>query len=99
MPYINDQCAVIASSDLSHYQCNAVARDIDDATIRTILSGNAEGALDACGETPIRIIMHVAKKLGLKAVLVDKRTSFDIAPEFGDEERVVGYAAIEFVKK
>ncbi|MDR2694355.1 MAG: AmmeMemoRadiSam system protein B [Chitinispirillales bacterium] len=98
LPFVDDTTMVVASSDLSHYQPQREARDIDDATISTVLSGNAEGFMEACGETAIRVAMEIAAKKGLSAELIDARTSYETAPEYGDPHRVVGYAAIAFVK-
>jgi len=98
LPFIDDTTMVVASSDLSHYQPQRDARDIDDATISTVISGNAEGFMEACGETAIRVVMEIAAKRGLAAELIDARTSYETAPEYGDPHRVVGYAAIAFVK-
>jgi hypothetical protein len=99
LPYINETTLVVASSDFSHYQSNAKARQLDDASIKTILSGEESGDIDACGEQPIRVVMHLAKKLSLSPVLLDARTSYDTAPQYGPPNRVVGYASIVYVKK
>jgi len=98
-PYIDGTTAVIVSSDLSHYQIQPVAKNIDGETISTILTENVTGKIDACGETPIRIIMHLAAMLNLKPVLVDARTSFDTAPQHCPESRVVGYASIAYLSE
>lgn len=98
LPFVDDTTMVVASSDLSHYQPQGDARDIDDATISTVVSGNTEGFMEACGDTAIRVAMEIAAKRGLVAELIDARTSYDTAPEYGDPHRVVGYAAIVFVK-
>jgi MEMO1 family protein len=99
LPYINETTLVVASSDFSHYQSNAKARQLDDASIKTILSGEESGDIDACGEQPIRVVMHLAKKLSLSPVLLDARTSYDTAPQYGPPNRVVGYVSIVYVKK
>jgi AmmeMemoRadiSam system protein A/AmmeMemoRadiSam system protein B len=98
LPFIDDTVLVVASSDLSHYQPQKEAREIDDATVSTIVSGNADGFMEGCGEAAIRIVMEIAARRGLSAELIDARTSYDTAPERGDPSRVVGYAAIAFVK-
>jgi len=98
LPFVDDTTLVVASSDLSHYQPQKDARDIDDATISTVISGNVDGFMEACGETAIRVVMEIAAKRGLTAELIDARTSYETAPEYGDPYRVVGYAAIAFVK-
>jgi AmmeMemoRadiSam system protein B len=99
LPYITPTTLVVASSDFSHYQSNKRARILDDQSIKTILSGNEDGPIDACGVVPIRVVMHLAEKLSLSPVLLDARTSYDTAPQYGDDSRVVGYASIVYVKK
>lgn len=94
MPFLDENTIAIASSDLSHYHDNQKARQIDDSTIQTIISGNADGFIDGCGKTPIRVIMHLAEKMHLKPVKLDARTSYETAPQYGSEARVVGYASI-----
>jgi AmmeMemoRadiSam system protein B/AmmeMemoRadiSam system protein A len=96
-PFVDASTLVIASSDLSHYKRQNDARSIDDSTIATIMEGNFGGAIEACGEAPIRIVMWLAKKLGMSPVKIDARTSFDTAPRECPESRVVGYAAIAYV--
>ncbi|MDR2578161.1 MAG: AmmeMemoRadiSam system protein B, partial [Chitinispirillales bacterium] len=98
LPFVDDSTVVIASSDLSHYLSQNEARDADDATVSTILSGRADGFMDGCGETAIRIVMDMAAKKGLSAELLDARTSYETAPEYGDPNRVVGYAAVVFYR-
>jgi AmmeMemoRadiSam system protein A/AmmeMemoRadiSam system protein B len=97
-PFIDDTAAVIASSDLSHYHSQTKAREIDDETVHTILSGDVDGFMDGCGETAMRAVMGIAAKKGLVAELLDARTSYETAPRYGDPHRVVGYAAVAFVK-
>ncbi len=97
LPLVDANTIVIASSDLSHYQPQKSARATDDSTITAILAGNENGPIEACGETPIRIVMHLAKKLKLKPVKIDARTSFDTAPQQCPESKVVGYVSIAYV--
>jgi AmmeMemoRadiSam system protein B/AmmeMemoRadiSam system protein A len=98
LPFVDDSTLVVASSDLSHYLPQKEARKIDDATISAIVSGGADGFIEGCGETAIRVAMEIAARRGLSAELLDARTSYETAPEYGDSQRVVGYAAIAFVK-
>jgi AmmeMemoRadiSam system protein B len=98
LPYITPATLVVASSDFSHYQSNAAARKLDDRSIATILSQDESGFIEACGEKPIRVVMHLAKKLSCAPQLLDARTSFDTAPQYGMADRVVGYASIAYVK-
>ena len=98
-PFVNEMTLIVASSDLSHFYRSQEAKEIDARTIHTILSGDADGFLDACGETPIRVVMHCAKQLNLAPELLDARNSFETAPRYGSEDRVVGYASIVYLKK
>lgn len=92
---VDDRTLLIASSDLSHYYSYATARDLDRHTVEAIcrLDPNAVGDGDACGHTPIRTLLYVARQRGWQARLLDCRNSGDIT---GDKSRVVGYAAIAF---
>jgi len=99
LPFMDDAALFVASSDLSHYLPQEKARETDDKTISSILSGSADGFMDGCGETAIRIAMEIAAKKGLSAELLDARTSYETAPRHGDAFRVVGYASIIFIKK
>ncbi|MCX6935295.1 MAG: AmmeMemoRadiSam system protein B [Verrucomicrobia bacterium] len=96
MKILDDRTLIIASSDLSHYDTYANAQERDRRCIEAIcrLDPDAVGNEDACGHTPIRILLHVAKQLGWQARLLDYRNSGDTT---GDKSRgVVGYAAIAF---
>ncbi|MDG5815475.1 AmmeMemoRadiSam system protein B [Chitinispirillales bacterium ANBcel5] len=95
-PYIDCNTLVIASSDLSHFKNQQDARHIDDNSIKTVIKGNAYEFIDGCGENAIRVIMHLAKKMNLTPSVLDARTSFDTAPQFGSGQRVVGYTSIAF---
>jgi MEMO1 family protein len=98
LPYIDKNTLVIASSDLSHYYPQTDARELDNKTIATIIAGESKGFIDGCGETPIRIVMTLAKKLNFTPVKLDARTSWETAPDYGEKNRVVGYASIAFVE-
>ncbi len=98
-PFLDETTLVIASSDLSHYYPNKKARQIDDNTVQNILSGKIDGEIDGCGRTPIRVIMHLARKMMLKPHLLDARTSYETAPQYGSDSRVVGYASIIYSDK
>jgi AmmeMemoRadiSam system protein B len=99
LPLIDDKTLVVASSDLSHYHPSDDAKAIDARTIATVMSGDYRGFLDACGERPIRVMMVLAKKLGLSPVELNRRNSYETAPQYGGPERVVGYASVAYVKK
>ncbi|MFP4415856.1 MAG: AmmeMemoRadiSam system protein B [Chitinispirillaceae bacterium] len=95
-PYIDENTLVVASSDLSHYHSDDEAQSIDAETLETIEKGKLDGPLDACGETPIRVVMKLTSERGLKAEVLDTRNSYQTAPYFGSRERVVGYASVAF---
>jgi MEMO1 family protein len=99
LPLLTPTTLIVASSDLSHFHGVKEAKAIDQNTVQTVLSGNSDGFLDACGENPIRIVMKIAAKSGLDPVLLDARNSYETAPRYGSPDRVVGYASIIFVKK
>jgi hypothetical protein len=99
-PLIDAKTLVVVSSDFSHYHTSDDAKIIDKQSIETIMNSDAKGLLDACGETPIRIAMHLADKMSLKPVLLDARNSSETAPpQYADPSRVVGYASIVYVRK
>jgi len=85
---------IVISSDLSHYHAYAEAREIDQASARTVLE--LSPTLDyehACGALPINGLLTVARRRGLHPELLDLRNSGDTA---GDKFRVVGYASFVF---
>jgi MEMO1 family protein len=96
LPFLTPTTLVIASSDLSHFLTNAEAHSMDNHTIHSILSGTIADTIEACGNSPIRVVMYLAKKLSLSPHLLDARTSFDTAAM--DSNRVVGYASIVYLK-
>ncbi|MCL2218880.1 MAG: AmmeMemoRadiSam system protein B [Chitinispirillia bacterium] len=98
LPFLDDTAVIIASSDLSHFFDQTRAREADDATVLTILSGDTDGFMDGCGETAMRVVMHIAADGGLVPELLDARTSFETSPQHCDSKRVVGYAAVAFNK-
>ncbi len=98
-PLIDERTLVVASSDLSHYHSSDRAKALDKQTVRTILEGDIDGPIDGCGETPIRVLMHLARARDLEPLLLDARNSYDVAPQYSGPDRVVGYAAIAYVKR
>ncbi|MBI1905185.1 MAG: AmmeMemoRadiSam system protein B [Rhodocyclales bacterium] len=85
---------IVISSDLSHYHPYHDAQALDRATAGqiTTLQGDLQD-LQACGARPINGLLHVARRRGLKPLLLDLRNSGDTA---GDRSRVVGYTSIAF---
>jgi AmmeMemoRadiSam system protein B len=91
---------IVASSDMNHYEPDAVTRVKDHRAIERILSLDARGLYDVvtqqdismCGFGPAVAMLTAARKLGAKsAELVKYATSGDVS---GDREMVVGYAGI-----
>jgi len=96
--FLSDDSVLIASSDLSHYLPYTLANKIDLVTTNAILELDLKGFLDfgdACGKTGIAAILMLALKNKWKPVLLSYKNSGDTA---GDKMRVVGYAAIAFIK-
>jgi AmmeMemoRadiSam system protein B/AmmeMemoRadiSam system protein A len=83
---------IVISSDLSHYLSYDEARAIDAKTCRAIerLDGAAIGRDQACGRVPVKGLLALAKKRGLKVTTVDLRNSGDTA---GPRDQVVGYGS------
>lgn len=98
-PFLDDTTLVVASTDLSHFLNQTEARRADDASIETVLAGDAEGFIDGCGEAALRVVMELARRFELRPCLLDKRTSYETAPDLGSPIRVVGYASLVYVKE
>ena len=94
---------IVASSDMNHYESDAVTRVKDHQAIERILTLNPRGLFDVvtqqdismCGFGPAVAMLTAARQLGAKsAELVKYATSGDIS---GDREMVVGYAGVVVV--
>jgi AmmeMemoRadiSam system protein B len=94
----DDRPLLISSTDMNHYESDAVTRDKDRHAITAIEHLDPDG-LDAavrshhismCGIAPTLAVLHAARLLGAhRATLVRYATSGDRS---GDRLRVVGYA-------
>jgi hypothetical protein len=86
---------VVVSSDLSHYHDSETARRLDARTSAAIesLRGEDITETDACGAVPVRGLLQVARRRGLRARVLDVRNSGDTA---GPPDHVVGYGAYAF---
>ncbi|MEW6419282.1 MAG: AmmeMemoRadiSam system protein B [Nitrospirota bacterium] len=91
---------VVASSDMSHYVPDDVARQKDGRAIDKILSLDPEGLYEVvlkerismCGYLPTTTMLFAAKALGARSArLVKYSTSAEVS---GDYDHVVGYAGI-----
>ncbi|MGA7217849.1 MAG: AmmeMemoRadiSam system protein B [Candidatus Sulfotelmatobacter sp.] len=96
----HDPVLIVASSDMNHYESDAVTRVKDQKAIAPILDLDARALYDAvireqismCGFGPAVAMLTAASKLGAKsAELVKYATSGDVS---GDRDLVVGYAGI-----
>jgi AmmeMemoRadiSam system protein B len=91
---------MIASSDMNHYESDAVTRVKDGKAIERVLAMDARGLwevvlkeeISMCGFGPTVVMLTAAKLLGATAArLVKYATSGEVS---GDYESVVGYAGI-----
>jgi MEMO1 family protein len=96
----NQKILIIASSDMNHYESDAITRVKDQKAIDRVLALDARGLwevvmredISMCGFGPTVAMLTAAKILGAtKATLVRYATSCEVS---GDRERVVGYAGI-----
>ena len=94
------QIIVIASSDLTHYEEEAAAREKDKKAIEAIVGLDDEllvenvrrYSITMCGLAPCYVAVNFARKMGSKAgKLIEYQTSGEIS---GDYSAVVGYASI-----
>jgi AmmeMemoRadiSam system protein B len=96
----SDPVLIVASSDMNHYESDAVTRVKDHQAIERILTLDPRGLFDVvtqqnismCGFGPAVAMLTATRQLGAKsAELVKYATSGDVS---GDREMVVGYAGI-----
>ena len=96
----NEPVLLIASSDMNHYENDAVTRIKDHKAIDQILKLDPRGLFDVvmreeismCGFGPTVVMLTAVNRLGAKqAELVKYATSGDVS---GDRNTVVGYAGI-----
>jgi hypothetical protein len=93
---------LVASSDMSHYVADAVARTKDRMAIDRMLALDPEGLyrtvrterISMCGVLPATVVLFAARRLGAtSARLIRYATSGDVSREF---DQVVGYAGLTF---
>jgi hypothetical protein len=96
---------LIASSDLSHFYPDVLARKLDGEMLRRIeafdpeavIRAEREGAGYACGSGAIAAVLWACRDLGADRVeILNYATSGDVT---GDYESVVGYAAAVIVRR
>ena len=95
-----EKVLIVASSDMNHYESDAITRVKDRKAIERVLALDARGLwqvvmnedISMCGFGPTIVMLTAAKLLGAtSATLVKYATSGDVS---GDYESVVGYAGI-----
>lgn len=96
----SDPVLIVASSDMNHYEPDAVTRAKDQRAIERILTLDAPGLFDVvteqnismCGFGPTVAMITAARELGARsAELVKYATSGDVS---GNRDMVVGYAGV-----
>ncbi len=97
---LGEEILIVASSDMNHYESDAVTRVKDAKAIDRMLALDPKGLFDVvvnedismCGYGPAVAMLTAAQQLGAKsAELVKYATSGDVS---GDKDLVVGYAGI-----
>ena len=95
-----EKVLIIASSDMNHYESDAITRVKDHKAIECVLAMDARALwevvmnedISMCGFGPTVVMLTAAKILGAtSATLVKYATSGDVS---GDYDSVVGYAGI-----
>jgi AmmeMemoRadiSam system protein B len=96
----DERVLIVASSDMNHYENDAVTRIKDHKAIERILALDAHGLFETvareeismCGFGPVIVMLTATKRMGAtSAELIKYATSGDVS---GDREMVVGYAGV-----
>ena len=88
---------VVISTDLSHYYDIEKANMLDNICLDAVQKLDREElhqGCEACGMIGVEAMLIVAKRRGLKPLLLDYRTSADAS---GDKSQVVGYMSAAFL--
>jgi hypothetical protein len=90
-----EETLIVISSDLSHYHDYATAQHLDSKTATAIEEFKAEGISSdgACGRNPVKGLLLLARRKGMRVETLDLRNSGDTA---GPRDQVVGYGAWAF---
>ena len=100
---LDEPALLVASSDMSHYESEAVAEKKDRRAIDRMIALDPEGlfrvvrenAISMCGYAPATAVMQACRRLGATVGdLVRYTTSAEVS---GDRHSVVGYAGIRFL--
>ncbi|MFU8773450.1 MAG: AmmeMemoRadiSam system protein B, partial [Anaerolineales bacterium] len=93
---------LVASTDLSHFFSQPVAKDLDDEILRrvesldpnTLFEAEEQGIGYACGHAALAAVLWASKSLGAnQAKVLHYATSAEVS---GDFSQVVGYASAVF---
>ena len=96
----DEKILIVASSDMNHYENDAVTRIKDHKAIDRMLALDARGLFEVvmkeeismCGFGPTVVTLTATKRLGAtSAELIKYATSGDVS---GDRDMVVGYAGV-----
>ena len=93
----DDNNLIVISTDLSHFYDLEEAKKLDNICLNGVENLDLKvlnNGCKACGKIGVNALVDVAKKEGLKPILLDYRTSADAS---GDDSRVVGYMSSIFV--
>lgn len=93
------ETAVVISTDLSHYYDIKKANELDSIcldAVKKLSTAELHQGCEACGKIGVEAMLIAAKKVGLRSILLDYRTSADAS---GDESQVVGYMSAAFVER
>jgi len=102
---LGEPVGLVASSDMSHYEPDAEARNHDRKAIDAALTLDPEAlygtvhslGITMCGVIPATVVLEAARHLGANAGhLVNYATSGDVT---GDRTSVVGYAGMCFYRE
>ncbi len=87
-----EETLIVISSDLSHYHDYATAQRLDRKTAEAIetLKPEAISSDGACGRNPVKGLLLLARRKGMRVETLDLRNSGDTA---GPRDQVVGYGA------
>ncbi|MEM3506526.1 MAG: AmmeMemoRadiSam system protein B [Candidatus Bathyarchaeia archaeon] len=96
----NKNSVVIASSDMTHYEPQEIAKKKDELALNAIIELNEKKlheviekeSISMCGYGPVTVAINASKSLGAnEAKLLCYKTSGDITGDYG---AVVGYASV-----
>ncbi|HEC11012.1 MAG TPA: AmmeMemoRadiSam system protein B [Acidimicrobiales bacterium] len=90
-----DETLIVVSTDMSHFEPDARAREHDHRTALSVLASRDTdiGTRDACGARPLKGLIVASRRHGLQPELVDTANSADAG---ADPDRVVGYASFAY---